>query len=69
MSWNVTIRPQAKADLRRAHDWYEERCAGLGELLGQEQSGAMRLRLADLAKDLNLIRQARDLAAGALSQD
>ena len=31
MNWNVTIRPKAKADLRRAHDWYEERCAGLGD--------------------------------------
>ncbi|HEV2691524.1 MAG TPA: ATP-dependent DNA helicase RecG [Verrucomicrobiae bacterium] len=39
---------------------------GPGELLGQEQSGAMRLRFGDLAEDLNLIRQARDLAAKAL---
>jgi hypothetical protein len=31
VSWNVTIRPKARADLRRAHDWYEERCAGLGD--------------------------------------
>ncbi len=30
MKWVVTLRPRAKADLRRAHDWYEERCAGLG---------------------------------------
>jgi ATP-dependent DNA helicase RecG len=40
---------------------------GPGELLGQEQSGAMRLRFGDLAEDLNLIRQARDLAAKALA--
>jgi plasmid stabilization system protein ParE len=31
VNWTVTIRPKAKADLRRAHDWYEERCAGLGD--------------------------------------
>lgn len=41
MSWVVTIRPQAKADLRHAHDWYEERCAGLGDEF-----------LADLAETL-----------------
>jgi ATP-dependent DNA helicase RecG len=34
---------------------------GPGELLGQEQSGAMRLRFGDLTEDLNLIRQAREL--------
>ncbi len=34
---------------------------GPGELLGQEQSGAMRLRFGNLAEDLNLIRQAREL--------
>jgi len=39
---------------------------GPGELLGQEQSGSMRLRFGDLAEDLALIRQARDLAAKAL---
>ena len=36
---------------------------GPGELLGQEQSGAMRLRFGDLTEDLNLIRQARELVA------
>jgi ATP-dependent DNA helicase RecG len=36
---------------------------GPGELLGQEQSGAMRLRFGDLVEDLNLIRQARELVA------
>lgn len=34
---------------------------GPGELLGQDQSGAMRLRFGNLAEDLNLIRQAREL--------
>jgi ATP-dependent DNA helicase RecG len=34
---------------------------GPGELLGQNQSGAMRLRFGNLAEDLNLIRQAREL--------
>ena len=36
---------------------------GPGELLGQRQSGSMRLRFGNLAEDLNLIRQARVLAA------
>jgi len=35
---------------------------GPGELLGKEQSGSMKLRFGDLAEDLNLIRQARELA-------
>ena len=30
MKWQVTIRSEARADLRKAHDWYEEQCAGLG---------------------------------------
>jgi ATP-dependent DNA helicase RecG len=34
---------------------------GPGELLGQNQSGAMRLRFGNLAEDLHLIRQAREL--------
>jgi len=38
---------------------------GPGELLGQEQSGAMRLRFGDLAEDSNLIRQARALVGKA----
>jgi ATP-dependent DNA helicase RecG len=36
---------------------------GPGELLGQQQSGAMQLRFGNLVEDLNLIRQARDLVA------
>ena len=36
---------------------------GPGELLGQQQSGAMKLRFGDLAEDLHLIRQARGLVA------
>jgi ATP-dependent DNA helicase RecG len=42
---------------------------GPGELLGQEQSGAMRLRFGDLAEDLNLIRQARELVRRNLQLD
>jgi ATP-dependent DNA helicase RecG len=34
---------------------------GPGELLGREQSGEMKLRFGNLADDLDLIRQARDL--------
>ena len=34
---------------------------GPGELLGQQQSGAINLRFGNLAEDLNLIRQAREL--------
>ncbi|MBW8863576.1 MAG: ATP-dependent DNA helicase RecG, partial [Verrucomicrobia bacterium] len=39
---------------------------GPGELLGQEQSGSMRLRFGNLVEDLSLIRQARELAAKSL---
>jgi ATP-dependent DNA helicase RecG len=39
---------------------------GPGELLGQEQSGLPNLRFGDLAEDLNLIRQARELVANNL---
>jgi plasmid stabilization system protein ParE len=31
VSWRVSIRPEAKADLQDARNWYEERCAGLGD--------------------------------------
>ena len=44
MNRTVTIRPKAKADLRRAHDWYEERCAGLGdEFLADHAEALLRL--------------------------
>ena len=36
---------------------------GPGELLGQQQSGMPRFRFGDLAADLDLIQQARQLAA------
>jgi ATP-dependent DNA helicase RecG len=36
---------------------------GPGELLGQQQSGLPRFRFGDLAEDLALIRQARDIVA------
>ena len=36
---------------------------GPGELLGREQSGAPKFRFGNLAEDLDLIRQARELAA------
>jgi ATP-dependent DNA helicase RecG len=39
---------------------------GPGELLGQQQSGAMRLRFGNLVEDLALIRQAREIAAHTL---
>ena len=47
----------AEADLR---------LRGPGELLGQQQSGAMKLRFGDLVTDLNLIRQAKELVARTL---
>jgi plasmid stabilization system protein ParE len=44
VNWIVTIRPKAKADLRRAHDWYEERCPGLGdEFLADHAEALLRL--------------------------
>ncbi len=48
----------AEADLR---------LRGPGELLGQQQSGMPRFRFGDLTGDLDLIRQARDLAAQVLN--
>jgi ATP-dependent DNA helicase RecG len=39
------------------------RLRGPGELLGQQQSGLPRFRFGDLAKDFDLIQQARELAA------
>jgi ATP-dependent DNA helicase RecG len=39
---------------------------GPGELLGQQQSGLPQLRFGNLAEDLNLIRQARELVARSL---
>jgi ATP-dependent DNA helicase RecG len=39
---------------------------GPGELLGQQQSGSMKLRFGNLVEDLNLIRQAREVVAKAL---
>lgn len=41
---------------------------GPGELLGQQQSGAMKLRFGNLAEDVQLIQQARELVAGNLGQ-
>ena len=38
---------------------------GPGELLGREQSGLPKFRFGDLAEDLDLIRQARELVAKA----
>ena len=44
MNWIVTIRPKASADLRRAHDWYEERSPGLGdEFLADHAEALLRL--------------------------
>ena len=42
---------------------------GPGELLGQQQSGAMKLRFGDLVKDLNLIQQAKGLVADSLLEN
>jgi ATP-dependent DNA helicase RecG len=42
---------------------------GPGELLGQQQSGAMKLRFGSLTEDLHLIRQAKDLVAKTLAPE
>jgi len=41
---------------------------GPGELLGQLQSGAPRFRFADLARDFDLVKLARDLVAAGATQ-
>ena len=44
MSWAVTIRPEAQADLQTAYDWYEERCVGLGnEFLADHAEAILRM--------------------------
>ena len=44
MSWCVTIRARAKADLRNAHDWYEKHCVGLGsDFLAAQAEALLRL--------------------------
>ena len=40
---------------------------GPGEMLGRNQSGVPDLKFGRLEDDLDLIRQARDLAAGFLT--
>jgi ATP-dependent DNA helicase RecG len=55
--------------LERSHDGFaiaEEdlRLRGPGELLGQQQSGALRLRFGSLTQDGALLQQARDLVMG-----
>ncbi len=42
---------------------------GPGELLGREQSGLPKFRFGNLAEDLDLIRQARELSAKFLTTD
>ena len=37
---------------------------GPGELLGRQQSGAPRFRFADLSRDFELVKRARDLVQG-----
>lgn len=44
MKWIATIRAKGKADLAEAHDWYEERCPGLGdEFLADLAEALLRL--------------------------
>jgi ATP-dependent DNA helicase RecG len=42
---------------------------GPGELLGQQQSGSMRLRFADLTQDAELVRLARDIVVQGLARE
>ncbi|MDX2081103.1 MAG: type II toxin-antitoxin system RelE/ParE family toxin [Terrimicrobiaceae bacterium] len=44
MSWTLTLRRRAQNDLRRAHDYYEERRPGLGgEFLADMTEALLRL--------------------------
>ena len=64
------IQPEAEARLKtlaETNDGFkiaeaDLKLRGPGELLGQQQSGEMALRFGNLAEDLNLIRQAREVA-------
>jgi len=69
------VTPEAEARLKilaETNDGFkiaeaDLKLRGPGELLGQRQSGDMRLRFGNLADDLNLIRQAREVAARILA--
>jgi plasmid stabilization system protein ParE len=44
VKWRVSIRPEAKADLVRARDWYEQQCPGLGDaFLAAIAEGLLRI--------------------------
>jgi len=44
VKWTVTIRPEARADLQHAYDWYEDRQVGLGdEFLADHAEAFLRL--------------------------
>jgi toxin ParE1/3/4 len=47
LNWRVIIRPNAEADLREAHAWYESQRAGLGDGLLDEICRAVRLLETD----------------------
>ena len=47
MTWTVTLRPRAIADLQQAHDWYEERGPGLGAEFLVDLADALRRLEAD----------------------
>ncbi len=45
MTWIVTIRARAEADIRRAREWYDRQRAGLGEeFLTKVRGAILRLR-------------------------
>jgi plasmid stabilization system protein ParE len=44
VKWRVSIRPEARADLVLARNWYEAQCAGLGdEFLAAVAESLLRL--------------------------
>jgi ATP-dependent DNA helicase RecG len=74
-SYCILLAGARSKDAQRRLKVLEETCDGFriaeadleargpGELLGQQQSGAPKLRFGDLSRDWELLRQARDLGA------
>ncbi len=79
-SWCILVAAKLTDDARERLKVLEEttdgfaiaeadlRLRGPGELLGQAQSGAQQFKFADLTRDLELARLARDLVVGQASR-
>ncbi|MCX7775745.1 MAG: ATP-dependent DNA helicase RecG [Rectinemataceae bacterium] len=75
--YSSTITDDARLRLKALYDTVDGfaiaeedlKIRGPGELLGTEQSGSLRLRIADLQKDLDLLQHAREDAFALVEKD